>query len=132
MPYETTALVRFAHVDAAGTVFYPRYFEILNGAVEDWFAHMGCDFRHMITEGQMGTPIVKLEAEFAAPSMLGDSLAIQFNVHRLGKSGCEVGYTISCNGGLRVKGVIVMVCLDAHSGKGMPWPKDLRDQMCGI
>lgn len=46
MPFVTTAKVRFAHADAAGIVFYPRYFEMLNGAVEDWFEQdIGLDFK---------------------------------------------------------------------------------------
>ena len=29
--------VRFQHVDYAGIVFYPRFLEMLNCLVEDWF-----------------------------------------------------------------------------------------------
>ena len=29
--------VRFKHVDYAGIVFYPRFLEMLNDLVEDWF-----------------------------------------------------------------------------------------------
>ena len=30
--------VRFQHTDPAGIVFYPRYFEMINQVIEDWFA----------------------------------------------------------------------------------------------
>ena len=50
MPFETITKVRFAHIDGASIVFYPRYFEMLNAAVEDWFAlELGVDFRSMHT-----------------------------------------------------------------------------------
>ena len=40
--------VRFADCDAAGIVFFPRYFEMLNGVVEDWFAGpLGASFREL-------------------------------------------------------------------------------------
>jgi len=129
MAFETTTQVRFGHVDPAGTVFYPRYFEMLNGAVEDWFADMGRDFRSIIAEGRMGTPIVKLNAEFAAPSHLGDVLVIGFEVQRLGTASCEVSYAISCDGEQRLRGSITMVCLDVSNKKAMPWPDDLRERM---
>jgi acyl-CoA thioesterase FadM len=29
--------IRFQHIDYAGIVFYPRFLEMLNGLVEDWF-----------------------------------------------------------------------------------------------
>ena len=35
MAFETTVLVRFGDIDGAGIVFYPRFFEMLNSAVED-------------------------------------------------------------------------------------------------
>ena len=37
MSFTTTRKVRFEHCDPAGIVFYPRYFEMINGTVEDWF-----------------------------------------------------------------------------------------------
>ena len=52
-PYPKNALhpnslpIRFRHCDAAGIVFYPRYFEMMNDLVEDWFAELGmglCEF----------------------------------------------------------------------------------------
>ena len=35
--FRTAYLVRFAHCDPAGIGFYPRYFDLFNSAVEDWF-----------------------------------------------------------------------------------------------
>jgi 4-hydroxybenzoyl-CoA thioesterase len=32
--YQREVLVRFAHCDPAGIVFYARYFEMINGVVE--------------------------------------------------------------------------------------------------
>ena len=34
--YRATVLVRFAHCDPAGIVFFPRYMEMFNNLVEDW------------------------------------------------------------------------------------------------
>jgi len=37
MPFETTVTVRFGDVDAAGIVFYPRFFEMLNSTMWGYF-----------------------------------------------------------------------------------------------
>ena len=37
MQYTKQEKVRFQHVDYAGIVFYPRFLEMLNCLVEDWF-----------------------------------------------------------------------------------------------
>ena len=43
--FEEEVLGRGAHTDPAGIVFYPRYFEMINAQVEDWFTGpLGCDF----------------------------------------------------------------------------------------
>ena len=36
-PFIKTEKIRFKHVDYAGIVFYPRFLEMLNDLVEDWF-----------------------------------------------------------------------------------------------
>jgi 4-hydroxybenzoyl-CoA thioesterase len=43
-------LVRFSHCDPAGIVFYPQYFIMFNGLVEDWFNQgLGLNYAHYIT-----------------------------------------------------------------------------------
>ena len=129
MAFTTQALVRFAHVDGAGIVFYPRYFEMLNGAVEDWFAAMGCPFNLMHGVRKMGVPTVKLECEFLAPSELGDLLTIAIEPTHVGHSSCTLSYSVSAQGTQRLRATGVLVCMNTTIRKSMPWPEDLRSQM---
>lgn len=131
MSFTTGALVRFAHIDAAGIVFYPRYFEMLNGAVEDWFAAMGHDFASMHIGGHWGVPTVKLEAEFLAPSMLGDDLTISITPQKVGRSSCPITILIACNGEERVRASAVLVCMDLDAKKSMAWPQDVAEKLEG-
>lgn len=127
MPFTTEALVRFADVDPAGIVFYPRYFEMLNGAVEDWFAKdLGVDFAALHLGRRLGVPTVKLEAEFAAPSRLGDVLEFAITPLRLGKSSCTIEVAVRCGGELRFRAEVALVCMDLERHKSAPWPDDLR------
>jgi 4-hydroxybenzoyl-CoA thioesterase len=129
MTFKTKVQVRFAHVDAAGIVFYPRYFEMLNGAVEDWFASMGCDFRRMHLEQRMGVPTVRLECEFVAPSELGDELTIQITPVRVGRSSCTINYLITGDDKVRVTAEAVLVCTDLDAKRAVPWPEPLQRQL---
>ena len=115
--------VRFAHVDAAGIVFYPRFFEMLNAAVEDWFAALGRDFRSLHLDDRIGTPTVRLETEFLAPAMLGDVLEITLVPVRVGTSSCNYRFTFSCSGTVRLKGEGVLVCMDLTAQRSRPWPE---------
>lgn len=129
MTFTTTTTVRFADVDPAGIVFYPRFFEMLNGAVEDWFASMGLDFRTMHLERHVGVPTVRLECDFLAPCELGDELSIAITPTNVGRSSCTIEYALSAAGTMRLKAVGVLVFMDLAAKKSIPWPDDLRAQL---
>lgn len=119
--------VRFAHIDAAGIVFYPRYFEMLNVAVEEYFAReIGVDFAVMHLDRHIGVPTVKLEAEFASPSRLGDLLDFRLDVARVGRSSLELAVQVRCGEDVRFNGRAVLVCMDLDSGRPLAWPADMR------
>src|SRR5260370_23548727 len=67
--------VLFRHCDPAGIVFYPRYFEMVNDLVEEWFDRgMGLPFHTLHVQRQVGTPTVSVQCDFTAPSRWHDTL----------------------------------------------------------
>lgn len=130
MSFVTTVKVRFADVDPAGIVFYPRYFEMLNGAVEDWFAgQLGADFRTLHIDRQVGVPTVKLEATFLSPSELNDELTIRITPRDIGRSSCTIDILFSGDGRDRFRAEVVLVFMDLKARKAIPWPEDIRARM---
>jgi 4-hydroxybenzoyl-CoA thioesterase len=130
MAFETTTEVRFAHVDAAAIVFYPRYFEMLNAAVEDWCAQaLGLDFLTMHNRLGIGVPTVKMDAEFVRPSILGDRLTIRLQALKVGRTSCEFSYEFSGDDGLRLKGSAVLVCMNLQEQRSQPWPDVMRENL---
>lgn len=130
MSYTTQALVRFAHVDAAGIVFYPRYFEMVNAALEDFFADVvGVNFHALHIGRGLGVPTVKLDSEFHAPSRLGDMLDIEVTVERVGASSAALRFAIDCDGAARLVVRSVIVCMDLNAAKSTPWPAEIRERL---
>jgi len=118
--------VRFADCDAAGIVFYPRYFEMLNGVVEDWFAGpLGVSFRELHMERHVSVPTAAVEARFIAPSRLEDELTFALTVSRLGGASCGLRHRISAGGQLRFEATQTIVYVGAAL-KPEPWPEALR------
>jgi 4-hydroxybenzoyl-CoA thioesterase len=129
MTFTSRQAVRFAHVDAAGIVFYPRYFEMLNAAVEDYFAQVvGVDFAQMHVVRRLGVPTVRLDAEFTAPSRLGDLLDFELRVVKVGRSSVEFSIQVCCMHELRFRATVVLVCTDLERGKSAPWPADTLER----
>lgn len=124
--FTATRRVRFADCDAAGIVFFPRYFEMLNGVVEDWFAGpLGLSFRELHLERGASVPTAAVEARFVAPSRLEDELDFALTVTRLGGASCTVRHRIACGDQLRFEATQTIVHVGA-SLKPEPWPEPLR------
>lgn len=127
--FRTRAQVRFAHCDAAGIIFYPRAFELVNGAVEDWFAAMGKPFGDLHLKDGLGVPVVRLETEFVAPLRLGDVVDFEIAVAALGKSSADIEITARVNGTDRVRVRQRAVFVRLNEQKSVPIPDALRAQM---
>ncbi len=118
--------IRFADCDAAGIVFFPRYFEMLNGVVEDWFAGpLQASFRELHVNRHVSVPTAAIEARFIAPSRLEDELTFALTVSRLGGASCGLRHRISAGGTLRFEATQTIVYVGA-SLKPEPWPEALR------
>jgi 4-hydroxybenzoyl-CoA thioesterase len=127
--FTTERSVRFADCDAAGIVFFPRYFEMLNGVVEDWFAGpLQVSFRELHVNRRVSVPTAAVEARFIAPSRLEDELTFALTVTRLGRSSCSLRHRISAGGTLRFEASQTFVYVGL-SLKPEPWPEDLRARM---
>jgi 4-hydroxybenzoyl-CoA thioesterase len=74
MSYRRQIRVEFNHCDPAGIVFYPRYFEMTNSVLENFFREeVGYSYHAMMADG-IGVPTARIETDFRAPSRLGDVL----------------------------------------------------------
>jgi 4-hydroxybenzoyl-CoA thioesterase len=121
-------VIRFSDCDPAGIVFYPQYFVMFNGLVEDWFReglHAGWDA--LVLERRIGLPTVRLEVDFNAVSRMGDQVVLSLAVERLG--GRSLTLALRCEsreGQLRVaaRKVLVTTSLDTH--RAVDIPPDIR------
>ena len=128
-PFVVDKYVRFAHCDPAGIIFYPQYFVLAHDSKEDWFREgVGYPFEQMVTRDRRGFPIVKLDAEFARPSRLGERLQFELSVRSVGATSLRLSYRCLCGSEerMRMHSVLVMVNIDA--GTPVPIPDGLRER----
>ena len=126
-------LVRFSYCDPAGIVFFPQYFIMFNGLVEDWFNQgLGLDYANYITEHRLGFPVVSLNCNFVAPSRIGERITLGLRLEHIGKSSLKLSVTCSYKGEERVRANLVLVAMDLDQAKAMPVPEELRLLMTGF
>lgn len=123
--------IRFAHCDPAGIVFYPRYFELINGVVEDWCAQgLGMSFHEMHVVKDIGLPTVHIETDFVKTSILGDQLIAELRVLKLGRASVNVEIKmLGAEQDLRLRAQLVLVMAHVEQRKAIAFPDILRDQM---
>jgi 4-hydroxybenzoyl-CoA thioesterase len=125
--FQREQLVRFGHCDPAGIVFYPRYFEMLNELVEDWFAGaLGLPLEVLIGQRGIGMPTAQLDTRFLRVSRHGDRLQQRIRIERLGGGSLKLHIRFDGDDGARVEFIQVLVCTSLATHRPQPWPDDLR------
>ncbi|MBT7293515.1 MAG: acyl-CoA thioesterase [Rhodospirillaceae bacterium] len=123
--------VHFSDTDPAGIVFYPRYFEMTSGLIEDWFADaLDHPFNALHHGMEHGVPTISLDISFSAASRIADILCLTLAVERLGKSSFTLDIRATCGDEerFRMRQVLVHAALGGEV-KPAPLPDDLRARM---
>jgi 4-hydroxybenzoyl-CoA thioesterase len=125
--YHRTIPVEFNHCDPAGIVFYPRYFEMINSVVENFFLEaVQHPFARMMAEGA-GVPTAHAEVDFRAPSRLGERLEFALRVEKVGNTSVGLRIAARCGGQLRLEADLVLVWV--QGGAARPWPRETRARL---
>ena len=102
-PFTLRLPVRFTHTDPAGYVFFPRYFEMLQAVVEEWFGQaLGLKYADFIAIQHLGLPTARTECTFQAPCRLGEALQITLYLERIGNSSLHVKFVGRVDGQRRL------------------------------
>lgn len=83
--------IRFRHTDFAGIVFYPRFLEMLNDLVEDWFEE-ALDRPFSKIHETNGIPTVDLKIQFKNAARIGEMLTKKLWVKELKSSSVVCGF----------------------------------------
>lgn len=130
-PFIKTEKIRFQHIDYAGIVFYPRFLEMLNGLVEDWFAEaLDRPFEKM--HETHGIPTVDLKVQFKKPARLGEILTKKLWVKNLGGASLLCGFRFEdAEGKTCVEGEVTLVNVAFKENKGDIKAEPFSEEMKG-
>lgn len=108
-PFTKQEKIRFKHVDYAGIVFYPRFLEMLNDLVEDWFEE-ALDRPFSKIHETNGIPTVDLKVQFKKAARLGEVLTKKLWVIKLGGASVNCGFRFEDeNGKTCLEGEVTLV-----------------------
>jgi 4-hydroxybenzoyl-CoA thioesterase len=127
-PFRYVHEVRFDEVDAAGVVYFARFFGWCHDAMAAMLAELEGGYQRLVSERSLGLPAAHVEADFAAPLRFGDSVRIEVTVERIGESSVTLLFRIErARDSLSVATVRhVVVLTDLAAFRPVPMTDDLR------
>lgn len=136
--FSYTTPVRFADIDHAGIVYYPRFFHYFHVAFEElWRARIGASaYSEIIDRDRIGFPAVRAECDFKAPLKFGDTAEIEVSIPRLGTKSITFRYRVyraatvpSSTRVLCAEGQVVCAVVDLAKFVAVPIPERVNDML---
>jgi acyl-CoA thioesterase FadM len=125
--WRTRILVRFGHCDPAGIIYTPEYFNLFNGAAEDWYGEaLGVSYHDLVGKRRIGLGYAHVSADFAKPSSMGDVLDAAIIVRQIGRASFTFTVHGFTDGVERVRCTFVSVTTSLIDHKPIALPDDLR------
>jgi 4-hydroxybenzoyl-CoA thioesterase len=128
--FTRSVIVRFSHCDPAGIVYFPHYFDIFNGLIEDWYKEeLGYDYADLVMGSKYGFPFVHLDCDFKIPSRMGDVIDLTLLVERIGRSSLRIAIVCHLDGFERLRASMVTAMMSLETRKPVPLPDALREKI---
>ncbi len=125
--FTRTVQIRFSHCDPAGIVYFPHYFDMFNGLIEDWYTiQLGVDYSKLILNDRHGFPFVHIETDFKIPSRMGEDLDLTLLITRIGRSSLSVVIVGHLAGVERLRARLVTAMMSLETQQSVELPDDLR------
>jgi acyl-CoA thioesterase FadM len=119
--------IHFPSCDPAGIVYFAAWFSLAGVAIEDFLTDgLGVSFAELISHRRIGTGFAHASADYFAPGLLGDAIAIVPLVTRIGRASYELVVHIHRDEQELVRMRMVTATTDLNLHKPVPVPPDLR------
>jgi len=128
--FTRSVTVRFSHCDPAGIVYFPHYFDLFNGLIEDWYKEeLGYDYAELVMGSRFGFPFVHLDCDFKIPSRMGEVINLTVLIDRIGRSSLGIAIVCHLDGLERLRAHMVTAMMSLETRKPVPLPDGLRAKL---
>jgi len=125
--FTRTVQIRFSHCDPAGIVYFPHYFNMCNGLIEDWYTEeLDVNYADLILHDQHGFPFVHVETDFKIPSRMGEKLDLTLLIEKIGRSSLTLVIVGHKDGVERLRARTVTAMMSLASKRSVALPETLR------
>ena len=133
MAVRLTRRVDFPMLDLAGIAFYPRIYDLAHRFFEEaWLEICGIDYPYILSEMNVGFPVVDIKSEFHSSFRYGDTVTATIWISKIGNKSCTWQYQFhNQNGDLLWSSEQVTVCVSMTNMESLTIPDKLREGLEG-
>ena len=122
-------VIRLAHTDAAGIIFYGRLFDLIHFAYEAMLDDIGFPLPTDVAQAPVVLPIVHASADYRSPLRLNDRVDIEVAVEKVGERSFTLGYRVTAGDQVCVEARTVHVAVSRVDYKAAPLPDELAREL---
>ena len=120
---------RMHDIDAAGVMFFARFFYHIHDAYEDFLTQKAQSIKQILNSDII-LPISHTEADFKAPVVLNETLNIEIYLQKIERDGFILNYQfIDSEKKIRASAQTQHVCLDSKSKQRKSLPESLQQML---
>ena len=117
---------RMHDIDAAGIMFFARFFYHIHDAYEDFLNHQAQSIEKILNSDFI-LPISHTEANFKAPIVLNETINIEIFLQEIEAEGFILSYQfLDSSGKIRASALTHHVCLDSKSKQRITLPVSIH------
>jgi 4-hydroxybenzoyl-CoA thioesterase len=121
--WSTIRMVRFSDCDPAGIVYTPRFIDMANGVIEDFFlGKLRINYHALIQVSRIGMGYRSVDTDFFKPALMGERLSFTVLIEHIGRT--SVIFSIHCireiEEIMRCRLVMVTTSLNTNSAIDIP------------
>jgi len=109
MPATSENLIAWGDCDAAGIVYYPKYFHFMDVAFQALLRKAGFNHRLLLQQFGARVPLIDVSAKFVAPATFDDRVTVDAKIVHWGTKSFRVSYQGSREGAPVFEGFEVRV-----------------------
>ena len=121
--------IRFADVDRAGILYYPRFLNYFHIAFEEFFGRaLGIPYVRLIEQERVGFPMRHMDIDFRGPLAYGDAALVAVRVVRVGRTSVDFMYEVKSKNSGKVVTIAkaTTVAVDLVHFQPVPVPEPYR------
>ena len=132
-PFQYVHHVRFEEIDAAGIVYFARFFTWCHDAMAAMLEPLDGGYVGLVRTRKLGLPAVHVEADYVSPLKFGDEVRIAIHVEKAGRSSVNMRFELTRGDDGRKVATVkhVMALTDLVAFRSTALPEDVRKVLEG-